>query len=128
MTSVRALTTSMFAFTRRRESMTDNKTGTNGGRTRKGAAEHHPVVPHKEWLAARIEHLKAEKDFTKLRDKLSQQRHDLPWERVEKEYAFQAAKGRQTLAELFDGRSQLVVYHAMFDPANASSDTTWAQD
>jgi predicted dithiol-disulfide oxidoreductase (DUF899 family) len=108
--------------------MTDKETRTRGGRTGNGAAEHHPVVPHKEWLAARIEHLKAEKEFTKLRDKLSQERRDLPWERVEKEYAFQGAKGRQTLAELFDGRSQLVVYHAMFDPANASSDTTWAQD
>jgi predicted dithiol-disulfide oxidoreductase (DUF899 family) len=108
--------------------MTDKTTRTREGRTRKGAAEHHPVVPHKEWLAARIEHLKAEKEFTRLRDQLSQQRRDLPWEGVEKEYAFHGAKGRQTLGELFDGRSQLVVYHAMFDPANAASDTPWTED
>src|SRR6266478_9438428 len=108
--------------------MTDRKTRARKGRTRKTVTERHPVVAHEDWLAARTELLSAEKEFTKLRDKLSQQRRDLPWERVEKEYAFQGAKGRQTLAELFDGRSQLVVYQAMFDPANASSDTTWAQD
>ena len=105
--------------------MTDRKTRARTSRT---AAHHHPVVPHKQWLAARIEHLKAEKDFTKLRDKLTQQRRDLPWEKVDKEYAFEGAKGRQTLAELFDGRTQLVVYHAMFDPANASPDTPWTTD
>lgn len=105
--------------------MTDRKTRAS---TRKSAAEHHPVVAHDEWLAARIEHLKAEKEFTKLRDRLSQQRRELPWEKVEKEYAFRGAKGRQTLAELFDGRSQLVVYHAMFDPVNASAETPWTED
>ena len=109
--------------------MTDKKTqtrrrGTKGG----GVAEHHRVVSHNDWLAARIELLAAEKEFTKLRDKLTQQRRDLPWERVEKEYVFQGAKGRQALVQLFDGRGQLIVYHAMFDPANASPDTSWTED
>lgn len=105
--------------------MTDRKTRAG---TRKTAADHHRVVPHQEWLAARIELLKAEKDFTKLRDKLTQQRRELPWEKVDKEYAFEGAKGRQTLDQLFDGRSQLVIYHAMFDPANATDDTPWTKD
>ena len=106
--------------------MTDRKTRTKT--SRKSVPEHHRVVSHKDWLAARTRLLTAEKELTKLRDKLSQQRRDLPWERVEKEYAFRGAKGRQTLAELFDGRSQLVVYHAMFDPANAGPDTPWTED
>jgi predicted dithiol-disulfide oxidoreductase (DUF899 family) len=86
------------------------------------------VVSHEEWLAARKQLLVEEKDFTRLRDRLSQRRRDLPWEAVDKEYAFEGPHGRQTLAELFDGRSQLVVYHAMFDPATASPSTTWTED
>jgi predicted dithiol-disulfide oxidoreductase (DUF899 family) len=89
---------------------------------------HHPVVSHEEWLAARKQLLAEEKEFTRLRDRLSQRRRDLPWEAVEKEYIFEGPHGRQTLAELFDGRSQLVVYHAMFDPATASPQTTWTMD
>lgn len=89
---------------------------------------HHPVVSHEEWLAARTRLLVEEKEFTHLRDRLSQRRRDLPWEAVDKEYAFEGSKGRQTLADLFDGRSQLVVYHAMFDPATASPSTTWTVD
>jgi len=108
--------------------MTDRKTRARKERTTKPVTEEHPVLSHKDWLAARTELLLAEKQFTKLRDKLTQQRRDLPWEKVEKEYAFRGAKGRQTLAELFDGRGQLVVYHAMFDPANATSDTPWTED
>ena len=57
-----------------------------------------------------------EKEFTRLRDELSRQRRELPWEAVTKEYAFDAPGGSETLAELFDGRSQLVVYHFMFEP------------
>jgi predicted dithiol-disulfide oxidoreductase (DUF899 family) len=89
---------------------------------------HHPVVSHEEWLVARKQLLAEEKEFTRLRDRLSQRRRDLPWEAVEKEYVFEGPHGRQTLAELFDGRSQLVVYHAMFDPATASPSTTWTVD
>jgi len=76
----------------------------------------HPVVDHDEWLAARKELLAKEKEFTKLRDELSARRRELPWERVEKEYVFVGADGREALPELFDGCSQLVVYHFMFAP------------
>jgi predicted dithiol-disulfide oxidoreductase (DUF899 family) len=88
----------------------------------------HQVVSHEEWLAGRTQLLAEEKEFTRLRDRLSQRRRDLPWEAVDKEYVFEGAHGRQTLAELFDGRSQLVVYHAMFDPATASPSTSWTAD
>jgi predicted dithiol-disulfide oxidoreductase (DUF899 family) len=89
---------------------------------------HHTVVSHEEWLAARKQLLAEEKEFTRLRDRLSQRRRDLPWEAVDKEYIFEGPNGRQTLADLFDGRSQLVVYHAMFDPATASPSTPWTDD
>jgi predicted dithiol-disulfide oxidoreductase (DUF899 family) len=89
---------------------------------------HHKVVSHEEWLAARKQLLAEEKEFTHLRDRLSQQRRDLPWEAVEKEYVFEGPNGRQTLAELFDDRSQFVVYHAMFDPAAASPASPWTRD
>jgi predicted dithiol-disulfide oxidoreductase (DUF899 family) len=84
---------------------------------------HHTVVSHDEWLAARKQLLAEEKEFTRLRDRLSQRRRDLPWEAVDKEYVFEGPHGRQTLAELFDGRSQLIVYHAMFDPATSTLTT-----
>jgi predicted dithiol-disulfide oxidoreductase (DUF899 family) len=89
---------------------------------------HHPVVSHEEWLAARKQLLAEEKELTRLRDRLSQRRRDLPWEAVDKEYVFEGPHGPQTLADLFDGRSQLVVYHAMFDPATASPQTPWTTD
>ena len=76
----------------------------------------HPVVSHAEWLTARKQHLAKEKEFTRLRDELSRQRRELPWEKVEKEYAFDGPGGRQALADLFDGRSQLIVYHFMLAP------------
>ena len=76
----------------------------------------HTVVSHAEWISARQELLKKEKEFTRLRDELSQARRDLPWERVAKEYTFQGPHGQETLADLFGGRSQLLVYHFMFDP------------
>src|SRR5215472_17015964 len=74
------------------------------------------VVNSAEWLAARKELLAKEKEFTRLRDELSRQRREMPWEKVEKQYVFQGASGEETLAELFDGRSQLIVYHFMFGP------------
>jgi predicted dithiol-disulfide oxidoreductase (DUF899 family) len=74
------------------------------------------VVEHDEWLEARKELLEKEKEFTRLRDQLTEQRHALPWEAVEKEYVFDGPNGKETLAELFDGRSQLLVYHFMFGP------------
>jgi predicted dithiol-disulfide oxidoreductase (DUF899 family) len=76
----------------------------------------HKVVSHKEWIAARKAFLVKEKQFTRLRDELSRQRRQLPWEKVEKEYVFDGPNGKETLAELFDGKSQLIIYHFMFDP------------
>src|ERR1700739_1348732 len=74
------------------------------------------VVSQDQWLAARKQLLKKEKEFTRLRDELSRERRKLPWEKVEKQYAFQGPKGKETLAQLFDGRSQLIVYHFMLGP------------
>jgi predicted dithiol-disulfide oxidoreductase (DUF899 family) len=74
------------------------------------------IVPAAEWLEARTEFLKKEKEFTRLRDELSRQRRELPWEKVEKQYVFEGPQGKATLAELFEGRSQLIVYHFMFGP------------
>ena len=76
----------------------------------------HEVVSQGEWIASRKELLRKEKEFTKLRDELSQRRRELPWERVEKEYVFDGPNGKVTLAELFGGKSQLIVYHFMFGP------------
>lgn len=76
----------------------------------------HPVVSSEEWLAARRELLRKEKELTRLRDELGAERRKLPWVRVEKEYVFEGPSGRLTLADLFGGRSQLVVYHFMFAP------------
>jgi len=88
----------------------------------------HKVVSHKEWVEARKQHLADEKEFTRQRDRLSAARRDLPWELVDKEYEFEGAGGRRSLSELFDGRGQLVIYHAMFNPHTASDKTTWTKD
>ena len=76
----------------------------------------HEVVSPKELIASRKELLRKEKEFTRLRDELSRQRRELPWEKVEKEYVFEGPNGKETLADLFDGRSQLIVYHFMLGP------------
>ncbi|MGO9338488.1 MAG: DUF899 domain-containing protein [Terracidiphilus sp.] len=80
------------------------------------AVEHPKVVSQAEWLAARKDFLQKEKEFTHLRDELSRQRRELPWEKVEKEYVFDGPKGKETLADLFDRRSQLIIYHFMLGP------------
>ena len=80
------------------------------------AMEHPKVVSPAEWLAARKELLKKEKEFSRLRDQLSKKRRELPWEKVEKQYVFDGTKGKETLADLFGGRSQLIVYHFMLGP------------
>jgi predicted dithiol-disulfide oxidoreductase (DUF899 family) len=80
--------------------MTDHKTGTR-----------------EEWLAARLELLDAEKELTRRSDELAQRRRELPWVRIDKEYRFETDEGTRTLVELFDGRSQLLVYHFMFGPS-----------
>jgi predicted dithiol-disulfide oxidoreductase (DUF899 family) len=76
----------------------------------------HRVVSHKEWIEARKALLAKEKEFTRQREQLSQARRGLPWERVEKNYAFDGPTGKETLAQLFENRTQLIVFHFMFDP------------
>jgi predicted dithiol-disulfide oxidoreductase (DUF899 family) len=76
----------------------------------------HKVVSREEWLEARKAHLAKEKEFTRRRDQLSAERRELPWVKVEKPYVFDGPGGKETLADLFDGRSQLIVYHFMFGP------------
>ncbi len=76
----------------------------------------HAVVGHDDWVAARTALLAREKEFTRMRDEVSRQRRELPWEAVEKEYVFEGPRGSETLRDLFDGRSQLIVYHFMFAP------------
>jgi predicted dithiol-disulfide oxidoreductase (DUF899 family) len=77
----------------------------------------HEVLSREEWAAAREELLAREKEHTRLGDELARRRRELPWERVEKEYLFNTDDGTHTLADLFDGRSQLLVYHFMFGPS-----------
>lgn len=74
----------------------------------------HKAVSRDEWIEARREHLAKEKEFTRRRDQLSRERRELPWVKVDKDYVFDGPDRRQTLAELFEGRSQLYVYHFMF--------------
>ena len=76
----------------------------------------HPVVSPAQWLAARTAFLVKEKEFTRLRDELSRQRRELPWVKVDKRYLFDGPHGQETLPQLFEKRSQLVVYHFMFAP------------
>ena len=77
------------------------------------AAVNRKVVSHAEWLATRKALLQKEKELTRLRDELSKQRRELPWEKVEKKYVFDGPSGKESLADLFAGRSQLLVYHFM---------------
>jgi len=91
----------------------------------------HQVVSRTEWLVARKDLLAKEKEFTGLRDQLSQQRRALPWVKVDKAYLFEGPNGKETLAELFAGRSQLLVYHFMFDPSwdeGCKSCSFWADN
>src|SRR5215468_4395715 len=74
------------------------------------------VVSRAEWMAARNELLNKEKEFTRLRDELSQRRRELPWEKMEKQYLFDGPRGKETLSDLFGRQSQLMVYHFMFAP------------
>ncbi|MER6982797.1 DUF899 domain-containing protein [Streptomyces carpinensis] len=76
----------------------------------------HKTGTRQEWLAARLELLEAEKELTRRSDALARQRQELPWVRVDKEYRFETDEGAATLADLFEGRSQLIVYHFMFGP------------
>jgi predicted dithiol-disulfide oxidoreductase (DUF899 family) len=76
----------------------------------------HMTGTRKDWLAARLELLEAEKDLTRRSDELARRRQELPWVRVDKEYRFETDEGSTSLADLFKGRSQLLVYHFMFGP------------
>lgn len=78
--------------------------------------DNHKVVSRDGWLEARTQLLAKEKQLTRLRDQLTQERSELPWEPVERRYVFDGPQGIETLADLFAGRSQLVVYHFMFGP------------
>jgi predicted dithiol-disulfide oxidoreductase (DUF899 family) len=82
----------------------------------KSGTEQSKVVSPAEWVASRKELLKKEKEFSRLRDELSRQRRELPWEKVTKPYVFEGPNGKETLADLFGGRSQLIVYHFMMGP------------
>jgi predicted dithiol-disulfide oxidoreductase (DUF899 family) len=79
--------------------------------------QNHKVVSRDEWLAARKQHLSKEKELTRLRDHLSAERRELPWVKVEKSYLFDGPKGKETLSQLFEQRSQLIIYHFMFHPS-----------
>ena len=76
----------------------------------------HPIASREKWLAARLELLKAEKELTRRSDELARRRQELPWVRIDKEYRFETDEGSASLADLFRGRSQLLVYHFMFGP------------
>ena len=74
-----------------------------------------PKVSREEWLKARLELLKKEKEYSKIRDDLTQARQNLPWVKIEKEYSFEGPTGNVHLRDLFEGKNQLIVYHFMFE-------------
>jgi predicted dithiol-disulfide oxidoreductase (DUF899 family) len=78
--------------------------------------QNHKVISREEWLDARRGLLAKEKEFTRLRDQLSQARRELPWVKIEKDYLFDGPNGKETLSDLFEGRSQLIIYHFMYGP------------
>jgi predicted dithiol-disulfide oxidoreductase (DUF899 family) len=91
----------------------------------------HNIVSTGEWLARRKQLLDEEKQFTRLREQLAEKRRALPWAKVDKAYVFDGPKGQETLSDLFDGRSQLVVYHFMFAPewdVGCKSCSFWADN
>jgi len=91
----------------------------------------HEVVSNDRWTEARKALLRKEKEFTRLRDQLSQDRRDLPWERVDKNYVFEGPAGKQSLSDLFGDSHQLIIYHFMFDPSwdeGCKSCSYWADN
>jgi len=86
--------------------------------TTHSGTQEHSVVSREEWLTARRALLQEEKDFFRAHDRLKERRRELPWVRLDKPYSFVTEQGRRSLAELFDGKSQLIVYHFMFGPAS----------
>ena len=85
------------------------------------ATTKHRIGTRKEWLAVRLELLKAEKELTRRSDELARRRQELPWVRIDKQYRFETERGSASLADLFRGRSQLLVYHMMFGPEYAAA-------
>src|SRR5258708_22141191 len=94
---------------------TERRTPDTGRRERRAMTRHMTGI-REEWLAARLELLEAEKELTRRSDDLARRRQELPWVRVDKEYRFETDEGSASLADLFRGRSQLLVYHLMFRP------------
>jgi predicted dithiol-disulfide oxidoreductase (DUF899 family) len=97
----------------------------------KDLSKNHTIVSQDNWIEARKELLTKEKEFTHTLDQLNKKRRELPWVRVNKEYVFNGSKGNQTLSELFNGKSQLIVYHFMFGPdweAGCPSCSFWADN
>jgi predicted dithiol-disulfide oxidoreductase (DUF899 family) len=91
----------------------------------------HKIVSEREWTAARLALLAREKELTRLRDQISRERRELPWVRLDKEYLFEGPSGTESLSDLFEGRSQLLVYHFMFDPGwseGCKSCSFWADN
>jgi predicted dithiol-disulfide oxidoreductase (DUF899 family) len=89
------------------------------------------VVSHEQWVTERVAFMAKEKEFTRLRDELTRERRELPWEQITKPYVFVAPGGTETLADLFEGRNQLVVYHFMFSPSwseGCKSCSFWADN
>src|SRR5579859_7497559 len=82
----------------------------------KNLKQEHKIVSQKEWLAHRVKLLKAEKELTRRSDEVARLRQELPWVRIDKEYRFETDEGSASLADLFRGRSQLLIYHFMFGP------------
>ena len=92
------------------------KPHTTGTARSQSATQHHRVVTREQWVAERKALLAREKELTHLRDQIAGERRELPWVRIDKPYVFDTPEGRRTLAELFDGRRQLLVQHFMFAP------------
>jgi predicted dithiol-disulfide oxidoreductase (DUF899 family) len=89
----------------------------------------HKIVSREEWIAARKAHMTHEKEFTRARDRLAEERRALPWVKIDKDYVFEGRDGRAGLADLFKGRPQLIVQHFMFAPeweAGCKSCSFWA--
>jgi predicted dithiol-disulfide oxidoreductase (DUF899 family) len=94
-------------------------------------SDNHAIVSQDEWIKARKDLLTKEKEFTYTRDKLNQNRRELPWVRVDKEYVFEGPNGKHSLSELFSGKSQLIVYHFMYAPdweAGCPNCSFWADN
>src|SRR5215212_9324596 len=94
--------------------------GTNGKTSESENQQEHQIVSRREWLVARKKLLEAEKDLTRRSDDLARRRQELPWVKIDKYYRFDTDEGSISFADLFKGRSQLLVYHFMFGPDYAA--------